>query len=108
MKKNYFAFLIASVFAFAAYSEVKFKTIQIDNLYKLEYALDTDENSVVMKVYGENSVAFDEGYATDCITEELDSICSENDFDEGLLINSEKIAEYQDKYTLLTKKYYLK
>ena len=55
-----------------------------------------------------NEDAFDENYAEECFSYEVETIINEYGFSEALLKSSDKIEDYKGKYTMVSRIYSLK
>lgn len=104
MKK--FSFVVVlffiSVFSFA---EIQKKEIIIDNLYKVEQSFDSETNELMLKLFSDNDVPFDELYAENNFEEILSDFSNEHSFDGKRRTKDSIDYEYEGKYTVIERKY---
>ncbi len=105
MKK--FALITVLLFAgcLALFAKPKTQTVKIDELYSIEWILDSDTNKLELNLYSDNSAPLDEEYAFDCIKSELDTIINENGYTDYIERQNEKTRS--EKYTILSYYYTL-
>lgn len=108
MKKNLLFLFLIAVFSVPGFSLSITKEYDIDNLYSIELAIDTDNKTLRVNLFSKNEDAFDENYAEECFTYEVETIINEYGFSESILQSSNKVEDYKGKYTMVTRNYSLK
>lgn len=108
MKKLLAAVIFLTGILFCANAEQISKEEDIDNIYSIEWTLDTDTGNTEIRLFAVNSDAYDESFGNDCINEELSGIMSDYGYSESSLLSTDKDDNYKDKYTKIVKKYSLK
>lgn len=107
MKKYFVIFIIFAGFLFCAGAEEISKEEDIDNVYSIEWTLDTDSNLLKINLFALNSDAFDESFGNQCIEEELSGILSDYGYSESFVLSTIKDDNFKDKYTKVEKNYKL-
>ncbi|MDY2843167.1 MAG: hypothetical protein SOT81_04195 [Treponema sp.] len=80
----------------------------IDNVYTIEWTLNTDTNSVEIRLFALNTDAFDETFGNNSIDEELSGILSDYGYTGSSLVSETKDENFDNgKYTMLIKKFSL-
>lgn len=108
MKNLLAAIIFGAGILFCANAEQISKEEDIDNIYSIEWSLDTDTGSAEIRLFAVNSDAYDESFGNNCIDEELSGILSDYGYTESSLVSAEKDDNFKDKYTKIIKKYNLK
>ncbi len=108
MKKLLAAVILFAGLFFGLNAEEFSSEENIDNVYTIEWTLNTDTNSLEIRLFALNTDAFDENFGDNCIDEELSGILSDYGYSEGKLNSAAKDENFDNgKYTMLRKKYTL-
>lgn len=108
MKKFLSTLILLFGILFFAGAEQVSKEEDIDNVYSIEWTLDTDTGTAEIRLFAVNSDAYDESFGESCIEDELSGILSDYGYSESTLVSTDKDDNYKDKYTKVVKKYNLK
>lgn len=107
MKKLLAIVIFLTGFLFFASAEKITKKEAIDNIYSVEWTLDTDTGNVVINLFALNTDAYDEAFGDSCIEEELEGIRSDYGYSESYILSTIKDSDFEGKYTKVEKKYKL-
>ena len=107
MKKMLAMVIFLSGFIFCAAAEKISKEETIDNVYSVEWTLDTNSGNVEIDLLSVNTDAYDESFGDSCIEEKLNDIISEYGYSEGAVLSSSKDDDFEGKYTKVARKYKL-
>lgn len=103
MKHFLLTFIILSLTAAFSTAEKYSRKEQIDQLYSIEYNLDTAENVIEIKIISTNSAPYDEAYGEECITQYLEEAKSDYGYYESSEVSRSKDTHYLDDYTMVRK-----
>lgn len=98
---------ILAGFLFCVNAEEVSKEEDIDNVYSIEWTLDTDTSLLRINLFALNTDAYDEAFGDECIEEELKGILSDYGYTESYILSTIKDDNFKDKYTKVEKKYKL-
>lgn len=107
MRKFLSIVVVLTGFLFCASSEEISKEEDIDNVYSIEWTLDTDTALLRINLFALNSDAYNEAFGDECIEEELKGVLSDYGYSESYILSTSKDDNFEDKYTKVEKKYKL-
>lgn len=107
MKKLLAMVIFFGGFIFCLVAEKISKKETIDNVFSVEWMLDTDSGNVEIDLFSVNTDAYDESFGDSCIEEKLYDIISEHGYSESSVISSSKDDNFKGMYTKVVRKYKL-
>lgn len=107
MKRLLATIIFFGGFLFCVAAEKISKEETIDNVYSVEWTLDTDSGNVEIDLFAVNTDAYDESFGDSCIEEKLNDIISEYGYSEGSVVSSSKDDNFEGKYTKVKREYKL-
>ena len=107
MKKLLAIVIFFSGFIFCMVAEKISKKETVDNIFSMEWMLDTDSGNAEIDLLSLNTDAYDESYGDFCIEEKLYDIISEYGYSESTVVSSSKDYNFKEKYTKVARKYKL-
>lgn len=105
MKKLFLSFCLFTLMAPFIFAETKM--VVVDNLYKIQFDYDSASKALELKLFSENSAAFDEQYAADIIEDELNAFLHERNLSDAELTDSSKDTDFEGRYTVVKNNYKL-
>jgi len=103
MKRLITILLLITSTATFSFSEKFSRKEQIDQLYSIEYNIDTSDDFIEIKIISTNSAPYDEAYGNECIRQYLEEAMAEYGYYDSSEITSSKDSKYKDDFTMVRK-----
>lgn len=107
MKKLLALSIFFAGFLFSLGAEEISQKEDLDNVYSLDWTLDTATGNAEIRIYALNSDAYDEAFGESNIEEKLNDIISEYGYSQSTVLSTEKDDNYNGQYTRVVRKFKL-